>query len=245
MKFTVPPGYVRTKPPAKPKLDPFIAVIDRVLFDDKSRLAGNNSDGEADLRASQGRVRLHGRPHDCGRLKGRAACRQRTQEMFAPLAHPPTCPGRLWRSHRFTGGVERKIHFFAFDLPHSTPASWSATLPRRRKPSATVTFGRSAFRRRFRSPSFMTTPRSPWLAFPWRRETAADARFRRVAITLPIPGSFWPAWQGQRQRAKLEGCRARDGTSLLLFPVFESFEALNAYLVVTLPSSDGGSLARP
>jgi hypothetical protein len=37
MKFTAPPGYVRTKPPAKPKLDPFIAVINRVLFDDKSR----------------------------------------------------------------------------------------------------------------------------------------------------------------------------------------------------------------
>ena len=37
MKFTAPPGYVRTKPPAKPKLDPFIPVIDRILFDDKSR----------------------------------------------------------------------------------------------------------------------------------------------------------------------------------------------------------------
>ena len=37
MKFTAPPGYVRTKPPAKPKLDPFIAMIDRILFDDKSR----------------------------------------------------------------------------------------------------------------------------------------------------------------------------------------------------------------
>ena len=37
MKFTAPPGYVRTKPPAKPKLDPFIPMIDRILFDDKSR----------------------------------------------------------------------------------------------------------------------------------------------------------------------------------------------------------------
>ena len=25
MKFSVPPGYVRKKPPAKPKLDPFIS----------------------------------------------------------------------------------------------------------------------------------------------------------------------------------------------------------------------------
>ena len=37
MKFSVPQGYVRKKPPARPKLDPFIPVIDRVLGDDKSR----------------------------------------------------------------------------------------------------------------------------------------------------------------------------------------------------------------
>ena len=37
MRFTAPPSYVRTKRPAKPKLDPFIPVIDRILFDDKSR----------------------------------------------------------------------------------------------------------------------------------------------------------------------------------------------------------------
>ena len=37
MKFSVPPGYVRKKPPAKPKLDPFIPMIDRILGDDKSR----------------------------------------------------------------------------------------------------------------------------------------------------------------------------------------------------------------
>ncbi len=34
MRFTAPPGYVRTKPPAKPKLDPFIPVIAPILFDD-------------------------------------------------------------------------------------------------------------------------------------------------------------------------------------------------------------------
>src|SRR6266853_1698258 len=38
MKFSVPPGYMRKKPPAKPKLDPFIPVIDRILRDDKSRV---------------------------------------------------------------------------------------------------------------------------------------------------------------------------------------------------------------
>jgi hypothetical protein len=33
IKFSGPPGYVRKKPPAKPKLDPFIPVIDRILRD--------------------------------------------------------------------------------------------------------------------------------------------------------------------------------------------------------------------
>src|SRR3954454_3893919 len=37
MKFSVPPGYVRKKPPPKPKLDAFISVIDQILRDDKSR----------------------------------------------------------------------------------------------------------------------------------------------------------------------------------------------------------------
>src|SRR3982074_670877 len=36
-KCSFPPGYKRKKPPAKPKLDPFILVIDRILRDDKSQ----------------------------------------------------------------------------------------------------------------------------------------------------------------------------------------------------------------
>src|SRR5450631_754587 len=39
MMFSVPPGYRRKKPPARPKLDPFIAIIDRILEEDKSRPA--------------------------------------------------------------------------------------------------------------------------------------------------------------------------------------------------------------
>jgi len=35
--YSVPPGYVRTRLPVRPKLDPFIGVIDRILEEDKSR----------------------------------------------------------------------------------------------------------------------------------------------------------------------------------------------------------------
>ena len=37
LKFSVPPGYVRTKPPFRPKLDAFVGIIDAVLAADKER----------------------------------------------------------------------------------------------------------------------------------------------------------------------------------------------------------------
>jgi hypothetical protein len=36
-KHSVPPGYRRERPPVRPKLDPFIAIIDRILEEDKTR----------------------------------------------------------------------------------------------------------------------------------------------------------------------------------------------------------------
>jgi hypothetical protein len=35
LAFSVPPGYRRSRPPARPKLDPFVGTIDRILEDDK------------------------------------------------------------------------------------------------------------------------------------------------------------------------------------------------------------------
>ena len=37
MKFSVPRGYVRSRLPVRPKLDAFIAIIDKMLADDQSR----------------------------------------------------------------------------------------------------------------------------------------------------------------------------------------------------------------
>src|SRR5229473_6761720 len=39
LAFSVPPGYRRSRPPARPKLDPFVGLIDRILEDDKTRPA--------------------------------------------------------------------------------------------------------------------------------------------------------------------------------------------------------------
>src|SRR6202048_3114869 len=118
MKFSVPPGYKRKKPPAKPKLDPFILVIDRILRDDKSQPKKQQHTAK----------RIFERLRDeYGFTAGItivkdyvAGWRQRTQEMFVPLAHPPGhAQADFGEAIGIIGGVERKIHFFAFDLPHS------------------------------------------------------------------------------------------------------------------------------
>jgi hypothetical protein len=35
LEHSVPPGYRRSKPPARPKLDPFIPIIDQILEADR------------------------------------------------------------------------------------------------------------------------------------------------------------------------------------------------------------------
>ena len=42
LAFSVPPGYRRSRPPARPKLDPFTGIIDRILAEMK---AGRRSSG--------------------------------------------------------------------------------------------------------------------------------------------------------------------------------------------------------
>ena len=37
LAFSVPPGYRRSRPPARPKLDPFIGIIDAILAADEGR----------------------------------------------------------------------------------------------------------------------------------------------------------------------------------------------------------------
>src|SRR5258706_11257408 len=37
LAFSVPPGYQRSRPPARPKLDPFTGIIDQILLEDEGR----------------------------------------------------------------------------------------------------------------------------------------------------------------------------------------------------------------
>ena len=118
LEFSVPPGYRRTKPPVRPKLDPFIGVIDRILADDKSRPKKQQHTAK---RVFERLRDEHGFTGGITIVKDYVAgWRQRAQEMFVPLVHPPGhAQADFGEALAVIGGVERKIRFFAFDLPHS------------------------------------------------------------------------------------------------------------------------------
>lgn len=118
LTFSVPPGYVRRKPPYRPKLDGFMGVIDAILVADKDRPKKQRHTSR----------RIFERLRDEHGFTGKitivkdyvAGWRQRTQEMFVPLVHPPgQAQADFGEALGVIGGVECKIHFLAFDLPHS------------------------------------------------------------------------------------------------------------------------------
>lgn len=118
MAFSVPPGYVRSKPPVRPKLDAFIATIDKILVDDKSQPKKQQHTSK----------RIFERLRDENGFTGGitivkdyvAGWQQRSREMFVPLVHAPGhAQADFGEAIGIIGGVEQKLRYFAFDLPHS------------------------------------------------------------------------------------------------------------------------------
>ena len=118
LSFSVPPGYRRTQPPARPKLDAFVGIIDRILREDHDRPAKQRHTSK----------RIYERLRDEHGYAGGVTIvkdyvlgqRQRQREVFVPLRHDPGhAQADFGEALAVIGGVERKIHFFAMDLPHS------------------------------------------------------------------------------------------------------------------------------
>jgi transposase len=118
LSFSVPPGYRRSAPVRRPKLDGFTEIIDQWLRDDLVQRAKQRHTAK----------RVFERLRDEHAFTGgytivkdyiREHCR-RGREMFVPLHHPPGhAQADFGEASVFIGGVERTAHFFAFDLPHS------------------------------------------------------------------------------------------------------------------------------
>ena len=118
LSYSVPPGYVRTRPPVRPKLDPFIGIIDRILEEDKDRPKKQRHTSKRIFERLRDEYGFTGKitivkDYICG-------VRQRRREMFVPLTHRPGhAQVDFGEALAVIGGVERKIHFLAMSLPHS------------------------------------------------------------------------------------------------------------------------------
>jgi transposase len=118
LKYSIPPGYRRSREPARPKLDPFKGVIDGILEEDASRPRKQRHTAK----------RIFERLRDEHSFGGGYKIvkeyvrerRLRIQEMFVPLSHPPGHgQADFGEAMVVIGGIEQKAHFFAVDLPHS------------------------------------------------------------------------------------------------------------------------------
>lgn len=86
-RFSPPPGYTRTVPVVKPKLDALLSVIDAILEADRTAPVKQRQTAKLifeRLRDEHGFVDGYTVVKDHVRL-----CPARNRETFVPLAHPP------------------------------------------------------------------------------------------------------------------------------------------------------------
>ena len=118
LAYSVPPGYRRESPPRRPKLEAFTGVIDAILEGDSRVPRKQRHTAKRVFERLKDEYGFDGQytiVKDYVRERGR-----RTQEMFVPLSHAPghaQCD--FGEAVAIVAGVERKVHYFVLDLPHS------------------------------------------------------------------------------------------------------------------------------
>ena len=117
-RFPVPPGYVRTKPPGKPKLGPFISAIDTILAGD---VMAPPKQRHTAKRIFERLKSEHGFGGGYTVVKDYVRhAKSRARETFVPLAHAPGhAQVDFGEAIGVIGGVRQKMHVFFMDLPHS------------------------------------------------------------------------------------------------------------------------------
>jgi transposase len=118
LKFSIPPGYRRSAPPRRPKLDAFTGIIERILEEDRT---AHRKQRHTAKRIFERLRDEHGFTGGYTIVKDYVRERRiRLREVFVPLAHPPGhAQVDFGEALAVIGGLECKAQFFAFDLPQS------------------------------------------------------------------------------------------------------------------------------
>jgi transposase len=118
MQFSLPPGYERKKPVERPKLGPWLGLIDQILVDDQAQPKKQRHTAKRiwdRLKAEHG----FGGGYTVVKDYVRQA-RLRHKEVFVPLAHPPgDAQADFGEALVVIAGAEQKAHFQCMDLPQS------------------------------------------------------------------------------------------------------------------------------
>jgi len=118
LQYAVPPGYQRQQPIQRPKLGPWLGVIDAILEDDKQRPAKQRHTAKRifeRLREEHGFTGGYTIVKDYVR-----SAELHSREMFIPLTHAPgEAQADFGEALVVIAGVEQKAHYLAVDLPHS------------------------------------------------------------------------------------------------------------------------------
>ena len=130
LSYSVPPGYVRTRPPVRPKLDPFIGIIDRILEEDKDRPKKQRHTSKRIFERLRDEYGFTGKitivkDYICG-------VRQRRREMFVPLTHPPGHALKVFRrglrQGRVTIGGQPSTKTFLWTHPGKVEAPYTVCI---------------------------------------------------------------------------------------------------------------------
>jgi transposase len=118
LQYAVPPGYQRQQPIKRPKLGPWLGVIDAILEDDKQRPAKQRHTAK---RIFERLKEEHGFTGGYTIVKDYVRSAElHSREMFIPLTHAPgEAQADLGEALVVIAGVEQKAHYLAVDLPHS------------------------------------------------------------------------------------------------------------------------------
>ena len=196
LRYRIPPGYRRSKPVRRPKLEAFTGIIDQILIDDRERPRKQRHTAQ----------RIFDRLHDEYGFTGgytivKDYVREKKlggQEMFVPLTHPPgDAQADFGEALVVINGVQRKAHFLVVDLPHSDDAFVKALSGRddgsvlRGAQRRVSLLWRRAAQHRLRQHE------AGGGEDPGRRHTPEDPCVLRVAVALSVRRPFRAAGQGQ------------------------------------------------
>src|SRR5260370_3961712 len=118
-----PPGYGRSRPPVRPKLEPFVGIVDAILAEDKVRPAKQRHTSKRIFERLRDE---HGYVGGLTIVKDYVLSqRQQQREVFVPLRHDPGhAQADFGEALAVIGGVGRESHFFSPGGATTDPRLW-------------------------------------------------------------------------------------------------------------------------